>query len=140
MFKEVLPIQQGFPNTQKRWFTDREMDLFIWFHRGRPSRFLLSFDKPHSEQAIRWTTQGGLQFFRVDSGEKDDGRYKQSPLLLEPQQDFDVFGVARRFLANSEEIDPGIADFIYARLLEYPGTMAHRNETRQAPRVAQYNA
>ena len=36
--------------------------------------------------------------------------------------------IARGFLAASEALDPALADFIYARLLEHPGFSSARSD------------
>lgn len=130
MLNEILAKQQSTLNTKKRWFSCQDMDLFIWFDKGTPIRFLLSYDKQTTEHAIRWTQDIGFQHFQVDDGESTPGRYKQSPLLLRLRNEFDAFSVARHFLANSYQMDTHISDFIYAHLIEYLDIIAPRCDTR----------
>ena len=96
------------------------MDLFIWFIRQVPVKFQLSYGKRQSEHAISWDREYGFMHNRIDDGEGLGGRYKMSPILLNEVQ-FDARRVARDFLVASEAMEPTLADFIYARLLEYPG-------------------
>ena len=57
---------------------------------------------------------------RIDDGEGLPARYKMSPIMVNGAS-FASSKVARDFLIASEALDPALADFVYARLLEYPG-------------------
>ncbi len=124
MLKEIMPIRRASHDVQKRWFSSRDMDLFIWLKHNMPVKFLLSYNKRQTEYAIQWEQNNGFQHFLVDTGENPSEEqaacYKQAPLLLALINKFDAYHVARDFLQNSENIDNSTADFIYARLFEYP--------------------
>lgn len=120
MLREISTIRQPGKHIKKRWFTDSDMDLFIWFNQQVPVRFQLSYNKHGAEHAISWNTETGFNHNRVDSGERfDPPKYKMSPILLEDGE-FDAYTTASDFLRASENIEKSLADFIYARLLEYP--------------------
>jgi hypothetical protein len=116
----------------KRWFTCIDMDLFVWLHKnmnddvnGRmknctPVRFQLSFNKRSKEQLISRELQQGLQFYEVDSGESFVHQYKETPLMIDTCEQLHLATIAQDFLLASENIDPGLTDFIYARLTAYP--------------------
>jgi len=108
---------------KKRWFSNLDMDLFVWFNQQTPVRFLLAYNKSGDEHAISWNNETGYRHDQVDSGETCPGKYKMSPILL-PDGEFDAPDLARKFLIASENISPSLADFIYARLLVYPNHYA----------------
>lgn len=124
MLREISSTRQNSNRLEKRWFTDTDMDLFIWLSNKEPSRFQLSYNKRDLEHALTWDIESGFSHNRVDTGEQQSVfKYKMTPILL-ADGEFDAATVARNFLQSSENIEESLADFIYARLLEYPGQFA----------------
>ena len=121
MLHEISNVKQHSRRQIKRWFADNDMDLFVWFSTQAPIGFQLSYNKQTEEKAICWESGKGFQHYSVDSGEIEPIKYKMSPLYSK-DGDFDTYAIARAFLHNSEHIEATLADFIYARLLEYPGS------------------
>jgi hypothetical protein len=96
------------------------MDLYVWFIDEMPNRFHLVWNKRSRIQSISWNRETGF----------NDDRFNPFELLLllsgaEPlhrdNTEFNIAVLANRFLRNCEHIEATLADFIYARLLEYPG-------------------
>ena len=124
MLREISSTRQNSNHKKKRWFTDSDMDLFIWFNQRAPVRFQLSYNKRGQEHAITWDIETGFCHNSVDTGEQLlHFKYKMTPILV-ANGEFDAATVARDFLRASENIEESLADFIYARLLEYPGRLA----------------
>ena len=80
--------------------------------------FQLSYDKLGREKEINWNLHRVFHHNLVDSGEILPDQYKQTPLLIPLCDQHDLLIIAREFLAASEQIDIGLSDFIYARLME----------------------
>jgi len=139
MLKEILPVRHSSHQVKKRWYNNRDMDLFIWFEHETPVRFLLSYDKQQTEHAIQWQQNDGFVHFLVDTGETESGYYKQSPVLLALINKFDAYRVARSFMSNSTNMETQIADFIYARLMEYPDFISLQSEKYLNPGIAEDN-
>ena len=118
MLREITTLRYRGDN-RRRWFSDADMDLFVWYRNQVPVQFQLAFDKQHQERAISWDTDRGLSHSRIDDGEGRPARYKMTPILVD-DGDFDCMRLARQFLARGEYLDPMLADFIVARLLEFP--------------------
>jgi hypothetical protein len=106
--------------TTRRWFTDSDMDLYIWFIGEMPVRFHLVWNKLSRIQSISWNNETGF----------NDSRFNPFELLIllsgagplhQDNTEFNIAALANRFLHNCENIEATLADFIYARLLEYPG-------------------
>ncbi len=128
MLREISSTRQSSMESRKRWFTDADMDLFIWLNQQAPTHFQLSYNKRSDEHTISWGISTGFNHYSVDDGEHFlHPRYKMTPILI-ADGDFDAATVARDFLRSSENIEESLADFIYARLLEYPGRLAIRSE------------
>jgi hypothetical protein len=96
------------------------MDLYIWFMGEMPVRFHLIWNKLGRIQSICWNSESGFK----------DTRFSAFELLLllsgalplrKDNTEFNIAALANRFLRNCEHIEATLADFIYARLLEYPG-------------------
>lgn len=134
MLREISSIRQSRNHRKKRWFTDADMDLFIWFSQQAPVRFQLSYNKRGQEHAITWDIEAGFCHNSVDTGEQFlHFKYKMTP-ILEADGDFNAATVARDFLRASDNIEESLADFIYARLLEYPCRLAIRPAQGSASR------
>lgn len=118
MLREITTIRT-FSTNRRRWFSDADMDLYIWFHNQVPVQFQLTYNKQQDEHAISWDNTSGFRHNRVDDGEHTVSDYKMSPILL-ADGEFDAITVARKFLLASDYLDATLADFIYARLIEYP--------------------
>lgn len=106
--------------TYRRWFTDSDMDLYVWFIGERPVRFHLAWNKRGRIQSISWNSESGFNDSRLDLFELLLLVAGASP-LRQNNTEFNIAVLANRFLRNCEHIEPTLADFIYARLLEFPG-------------------
>lgn len=133
MLREIPATRQNNPDIRKRWFTDSDMDLYIWLKNDAPASFQLTYNKQDKEHAINWNSHTGFSHNRVDSGEEVAHlKYKMSPILL-PDGNFDAPDTAHKFLRASKNIDGTIADFTYARLLEYPEHHGKPPDAEPAP-------
>jgi hypothetical protein len=134
MLREISSIRQNSKRRKKRWFTDADMDLFIWLNQQALTHFQLSYNKRGQEHAITWDIETGFCHNSVDTGEQFlHFKYKMTPILV-ADGEFDAATVARDFLQASDNIEESLADFIYARLLEYPGRLAIRSIQGSASR------
>ena len=115
--KEVNQEKDGF----RRIYIGTEFDLFVWYDKkgGSILGFELCYDKDEDERSITWRKTGGYLHSRIDTGENNPGRRKQSPVLVADGV-FDSGSVADKFRQNSSKVDKQIADLVYNKLLEYP--------------------
>lgn len=121
MLKEISVYKSKTGLRRKRWFTDADMDLFIWFRKNLPIRFQLSYNRFGRGHAIHWSADEGFKHSLVDLTQAKAGKH-ELPDEYDIDNRINVPRLARAFLAACEGIDVALADFIYARLLEYPGT------------------
>jgi hypothetical protein len=133
MLQEIRATRQISKRKCKRWFTDSDMDLFIWFNNDVPIQFQLSYNKQGTEHAINWNEETGYSHNRIDPGDQKQlhTRYKMAPILV-ADGEFDAPSIARQFLLASERMNETLADFIYARLLEHPGRIAIHSNLKPA--------
>ena len=134
MLREITTVR-SFSDDRRRWFSDADMDLFVWVHNQMPMQFQLSFNKQYEEHAISWDHDKGFRHSKVDNGEGRSGRYKMTPILVD-DGDFDCYRLAHLFLQNSELLEPTLADFIFARLMEYPDAYTQQRRLHAAPGTA----
>lgn len=127
MLHEVKRLRQSQRSHVKRWFTSRDMDLFIWFANNEPVRFQLSYDKCDIEKAISWNFHLGFSHYLVDTGETELHHYKQTPILIHLYNQGNLKTIARDFLAASENIGIDVSDFIFSRLMALPATTTNRS-------------
>ena len=120
MLQEIASTHRINHQKPKRWFKDTDMDLFIWFKNQRPVCFQLSYNKRQSEQSISWHIDTGFSHSLIKP-ENRQSKYRVIPTpSSEYAYDFNPISMARDFLLASNCIETSLADFIFARLIEYP--------------------
>jgi hypothetical protein len=124
MIHEVANTRQVPGEGFRRWFTDSDFDLIVWY-AGRDASapiegFQLCYDKQGFERALTWRRGEGFSHEKVDDGES--GRAVQSKMtpILVPDGIFDAAEVARRLSLRSAEMDPAVARFVLHAIGRYP--------------------
>lgn len=120
MLREITRIRQTNTSSTRRWFTDDDMDLYLWFDRDQPVRFHLAYNKQATERSLSWEQDKGYSHTQFDPSSVLMLFYGIPPEEIE-QEEINAAQLAHRFLHSSDHIEATLADFIYARLLEYPG-------------------
>jgi hypothetical protein len=119
MLAELAHVRQIKGEHRRRWFCDRYFDLIVWIAEdGGIAGFQLCYDKDGKQRALTWKPPGRYTHTGIDDGENRPGRFKQTPILV-ADGSFDHAGIAARFKRASLEIDPPIAEFVYAKLTGY---------------------
>jgi len=129
MLREISSTHQNKRSQFKRWFTDSDMDLFIWFKNRAPVCFQLCYKKCQQEHSVSWHIDNGFTHNLIRSKNRQ-AKYR-IPATKSPELAFDAMAIARDFLQACDHIDNTLADFIFSRLLEYPARPAIRSD--QAP-------
>lgn len=109
MLQEIASTHRANHRKPKRWFTDANMDLFVWFEEQRPVCFQLSYKQQQQEHSISWHINAGLSHTLINH-----------QTSYPANDDFNPSHIARDFLRASNNIETALADFIFARLIEYP--------------------
>ena len=121
MLQEIASTHRTNQVKPKRWFTDSNMDLFVWFKNQRPVCFQLGYKKDQQEYAINWHIKTGYKHNLIKP-ELRHIKYRKSS-IHSSECKFDAAFTARAFLQASNLIEASLADFIFARLVEYPGQL-----------------
>jgi len=119
MLQECNNVRQIEDETPRRWFSDEFFDLIVWCDEASEIiGFQLCYDLARRPRAIHWRRETGFAHYRVDDGESRPGKVKSTPILMKDGL-FDATGIAERFRKECGEIEPQIAQFVYATLLKY---------------------
>ncbi len=128
MLAEIKETRQIHEEGYRRWFTDDDFDLIVWYDARRAEAppdpvaglkgFQLCYDKTGRERALTWTLEHGFQHNRIDAGEIP-GHAKMTPVIM-ADGDFSHETVAEMFRARAAGIDPALARFVYAAVKGYP--------------------
>ncbi|HEV8586968.1 MAG TPA: hypothetical protein VGT02_18560 [Methylomirabilota bacterium] len=102
----------------RRWFSDDEFDLVVWFSGAAIVGFELCYDKPGLERAVTWNEAAGYGHFRVDSGEPSP--LKNLTPILARDGVFPKDRVVAGFLAAAAHVEPALRAFVAARREAYP--------------------
>ena len=125
MLREIKRTRQDAPEQHKRWFTDQDMDLFVWSVKDyetdenapeleRVVKFQLSLNKQSRELAITWQTDGDVEIYEVDEGSRP-GKHPSSPIFVDPESDLnsDQLAQIKRSLSN---VDYKTASFLIDKI------------------------
>ncbi len=104
----------------RRIFIGDYFDLFIWYDEvgGNMTGFELCYNKDIDEHSIIWKKSQGYFHSKVDSGEGNPSRSKQTPILM-ADGEFNHHKIAEKFKLMSEKLDDDIKDLVYQKLLNY---------------------
>lgn len=124
MIHEVANTRQVGGEGFRRWFTDSDFDLIIWYAGPDASApiegFQLCYDKRGFERALTWRRGRGFSHERVDDGESGLGVASKMTPILVPDGLFDAREVARWLSTRTSEMDPAIARFVLRVIGRYP--------------------
>jgi hypothetical protein len=130
MLKETSRFRNYGGCANRRSFTDSDMDLYVWFKDQVPARFHLTYNKQGHTRSISWNNETGFDQWRFAQVEALAAMLGFPNMLdcfyMHDAGDTHASKLANEFLHGSEKIAPWLADFIYARLLEYPDRNAMR--------------
>jgi hypothetical protein len=119
MLSEIRNARQVAGEGYRRWFTDDDFDLIVWYADGGDLvGFQLCYGKEESERALTWTRAHGFQHNRVDTGEVA-GRSKMTPLII-ADGTFDADPVVATFRRQCAGLEPALSSFVIQKLGEYP--------------------
>ena len=130
MLRETARFRNYGGDSDRRSFSDSNMDLYVWFKDHAPERFHLTYNKKGHTRTISWNNENGFDRWRYAQAEALAAMLGfpdlLEPLYLREAGDIHATKLANQFLHASEHIPPWLADFIYARLIEYPERSALR--------------
>lgn len=119
MLVEMQNVRQIEGEGFRRWLTDENFDLILWYSEGQILGFQLCYDKKTQEKALTWRAPSSYSHSVVDSGEVPN-TIKQSPMLTDGGR-FDKERILAEFLAAAgPDIEPHIIKLVQTELEAYP--------------------
>ena len=116
---EVRDVRQDPGEPRRRWFTDDNFDLMVWYHAdGSVHGFELSYDKPGYEKALRWFDDKGIAHNAVDGGEQNPA-YNRSPILTASNGRGEMKRVLENFRGSVEGLPEGLSELVQSKMAEY---------------------
>jgi len=118
MLREIKGTVQKRGEPKKRWFTNSNIDLFIWLNEDDEIvSYQLTYSKPNDEKALTWSEEHGFSHLRVDDGARPS-KHPASPLLVEDGV-FNPSKIKSMLKENSGELEPSIESFIVSGIEEH---------------------
>lgn len=118
MLREIPRVRQIPGESHRRWFTDEQMDLFVWSGENESfSGYQLSYDKTIDEKAITYKPNNGYLHNAIDDGTRP-GQYPSSPMLV-ADGFFDAERVRVEFLRRATDLDERVVRFVDLSLHNY---------------------
>jgi hypothetical protein len=118
VFTEFNRVRQEPGAGSRRWFQGGGLELIVWLDAaGRLEGFQLCYPgELQREHALTWRPAGGFSHARVDAGDTRPDK-NLTPILVAdgavPWQK-----LRREFAAVGDGLEPGLRDFVTARLVE----------------------
>jgi hypothetical protein len=119
MLSEIKEVKQHKDEAHRRWFLDNYFDLIVWQNDDEITGFQLCYDKQNKERSLTWLKGRGFSHNKIDDGEGRPGQSKMTPILV-PDGEFAKRKISEIFKAQSSNIDPKVAGFVYSILLTFP--------------------
>jgi len=113
VLREWESVRQIPEEGYRRWFTDQNFDLIVWYPDERQTEitgFQLCYDKASHERALTWKKSEGYLHNRIDDGELPFGN-KRTPILVADGY-FSRDSVRDGFQSAATQIDHRITSFV----------------------------
>lgn len=119
MLKEIENVKQDIGEPLRRWFTNAEFDLIVWYSAEQTViGFQLCYRDGREEKALTWRSKEGFSHQRIDDGEGGAFRYKMTPVLVSDGA-FQGERVLPKFLEQSQNIDQQVRDIVTGMIKKY---------------------
>lgn len=119
MLREFTDVsQQRGVKGKRRWFSDNEMDLIVWYTEDdKVTGFQLCYDRGGHERAFTWKADGTMTHDAVDGGESSPIR-NDSPVLVHGKEPPSA-NVLVDFRERAQELPHGVAELVERALTAY---------------------
>lgn len=130
MLREIRNIKQIPGQGARRWFSDEQLDLFVWYETGgRILGFQLCFDKnTRAERALTFTEEEGyaLDYVASEASVCDLG----SPVLVRAGE-LSVWQLIDQLDERGATLEPSLYEYLREKLGECPALL-----NKQTPEAA----
>lgn len=124
MLTEFAAVRQIPDDGFRRWFTDRDFDLFVWYEdetREKILGFQLCYNKQGAQKALTWYRDRGYLHTAIDDGESSPLK-NRTPILVADGY-FPRDRVINQFRSAAKNLERELFDLVERRLEAYPGTV-----------------
>jgi hypothetical protein len=116
---EIKDVQQKAGDLFRRWFSDNDFDLIIWYNDEKEIiGFQLCYDVKENEKAITYS-DGKFSHNKIDQGE-DNPSKNRTPILV-ADGSFDEQKVLPKFEESSKNLENEIKEYVSSKIAEYVG-------------------
>lgn len=121
MLREFPSVRQIPGEGFRRWFTDEQFDLYVWYESRSARRvvgFQLCYDKQGRQKALTWYRDRGYLHTAVDDGESSPLK-NRTPILVADGV-FPRDRITALFREAAASLDTGLAELVAGKLAAYP--------------------
>lgn len=117
MLKEISDLTQTSDDLRRRWFSDNNLDLYIWDDKNNDIfEIQICFNKDSDEQVLTWNKESGLSCHMVDSGSTSPIKMKSSPILTKESK-HNIETVRRLFIERGQKLEHDLYELILSKLI-----------------------
>lgn len=117
MLKEISDLTQSSDDLNRRWFSDGDLDLYVWNNKNDEiTEFQISYDKDSDEQVLTWNKGSGLSCHMVDTGSTGPDKMKSSPILTDESK-HNIEIVKNLIMEKGQKLEHDLYDFILSKLI-----------------------
>lgn len=123
MLTEFTAVRQIPQDGFRRWFTDEEFDLYVWYTDSTKQEivgFQLCYNKDGEQKALTWRRNRGYLHNAIDDGESSP--FKNRTPILVADGTFPRNQIAERFRLAAKHLEPALFALVESRIAAYPGT------------------
>lgn len=124
MLREFTNVRQIPDDGYRRWFTDEEFDLFVWYEDKEMQEvvgFQLCYNKRGDQKALTWYRDRGYLHTAIDDGEGSPLK-NRTPILVADGV-FPKDRVVDLFRKAAKNIEHGLFELVETKLAAYPGNL-----------------
>lgn len=119
MLTEVANVRQHAGDHFRRWFIDKNYDLFVWYKPDSTIYgFQFCFDKVNREKALTWRKDTGFSLHYVEDGEGSpfDNR---TPILTPLRSSDDAPSILETFQSVDQKLPGDIRTLVRKKIRAY---------------------
>ncbi len=124
MLREFTGVRQIPNDGYRRWFTDEEFDLFIWYEDSSQDEivgFQLCYNKRGEQKALTWYRDKGYLHTAIDDGEASPLK-NRTPILVADGM-FPKDRVIELFRKAARNMEHELFELVETKLVDYPGDL-----------------
>lgn len=119
MLMEDIHVRQVSGEPRRRWFSDENFDLIVWFQEdSHVYGFQLCYDKQHKEKVFTWLSDRGFSHQNMNSGEEGP-LANRTPVLGKTTKTFEADRVLNALRAVDAPLTDEVKHLVYEKISEF---------------------